>query len=153
MRFLTIAVAVSALALATGAFAQTAPRSAPPPVAAGEAQQAAPALGQRRQNSLQAMPDQCGTCRRPPRLSWLPYGMRRALLGLRNSSGSLAMFAANGLVAAACIIPFAFAWTYGGELHPLVSATRRPFRVEWDFAACPGTMCCSTFSATASPRL
>jgi hypothetical protein len=38
MRFLTIAVAVSALALATGAFAQTAPRSAPPPVATGEAQ-------------------------------------------------------------------------------------------------------------------
>jgi len=42
MRFLTIAVAVSASALATGAFAQTAPRSAPPPVATGEAQQQLP---------------------------------------------------------------------------------------------------------------
>ena len=32
---------------------------------------------------------------------------------------------------AACIIPFAFAWTCeGAELYPLVLATRRPFRVE-----------------------
>ncbi len=32
---------------------------------------------------------------------------------------------------AACIIPFAFAWTcVGAELHLLVLAIRRPFRVE-----------------------
>jgi hypothetical protein len=32
---------------------------------------------------------------------------------------------------AACIIPFAFAWTYeDAELHPLVLAIQRPFRVE-----------------------
>jgi len=34
---------------------------------------------------------------------------------------------------AACIIPFAFVWTYeGAGLYPLILATRRPFRVEWN---------------------
>ena len=34
---------------------------------------------------------------------------------------------------AACIIPFAFAWTYeGAELYPLVLAIQQPFRVEWN---------------------
>ena len=40
----------------------------------------APAPVYGRANTLPAVPDQCSTCRRAPRLPWLPYGMQRALL-------------------------------------------------------------------------
>jgi hypothetical protein len=101
VRLLIVAVAfVSALAFASGTFAQTAPQSsqaAPPSGGTGgrlrDRAAGAPGLVYRTQ-CLQALPGQRCTCERPACLPWLPYGVPIALLGLRSSSGSLAMFAA-----------------------------------------------------------
>ena len=91
MRFLIIAVSISALALATGAFAQTTPQS---PAAAQTTPQSTPSLAtgagldvmalelvyKRRQNALPAVPEQCCTCRRAPCLPWLSRSVPLALL-------------------------------------------------------------------------
>jgi hypothetical protein len=56
------------------------------------------------------------------------------LISLFSIGGPLrARWTSDRQVEAACIIPFAFAWTYeGAELYPLILAIRRPFRVGWN---------------------
>jgi hypothetical protein len=68
MRFLTIAVAVSALALATGAFAQTAPKS----VATGEAQQQLPRWDKEDKIPYKPCPTSVVLADGRHVLSWLP---------------------------------------------------------------------------------
>ena len=122
MRFLIVAVSFSALALATGASAQTTPQSPPPlkplrnpprrlrrarvwTLCSGSTR----AVYKRRQNALPAVPEQCCTFRRAPCLPWQSHGVPRTFL-----TGQLASsIASTGSSRSRIVHQFT-------HLHPLV---------------------------------